>query len=157
MNPAEFSFQLPPYDILRSVINFITDGNDLINYLNSYKHLKTFGDLVLILEIQETCEMLPQYVWPVLHIREYMAFNDDCVSVIRKGAHLFRRIKVFGLLDDYHAVIPSMKPVVECFTNVMNLMDEGAIKLAAKIAQCRIIKIEAAHNHIGSAGKYLII
>ena len=59
-----------PYDKHRVVMKYMTDGRELIPYIEAFQHCKTIGDLTGILKVKRLTGMRDIDVWPTLRIED---------------------------------------------------------------------------------------
>ena len=104
-----------PHEILLKIADYISDGDDFINWVTALTEEKypTVGDLSLILDLQQKTGLESGDMWPCLEMHQAKATRVNALS-LSKVSHFFRSI-VFS--NSYppkliRVAVPSLKPVV---------------------------------------------
>jgi hypothetical protein len=155
----KLSFQNPPYDIFRHIIQFIQlgDAQDLLNLLNAYKYVKsTVGNLTLILDVQRIFAIGANDVWPVLQInsKALKQLNENDLKVVRLASKLFKQatISMTINLDLLNNLFPYSLPKINLYAFHLYLNDESMVKFSEGLISSTITKLDLSFNNIGVAG-----
>jgi Leucine Rich repeat len=143
-----------PYDIHRLIIDYINDGDDLLNYIRAFIASKTLGDIPLLLQVYSQCSLDAIDLWPKLILCNVKLQRPAAVTSIVNACHLFKHI-VFS--DNTSTrflslLVNSRRPIVEINMSWNGINDEHMLKMTPDLANSPICILNLSHNRIGDAG-----
>jgi hypothetical protein len=156
---SKLSFQNPPYDIFRHIVQFIQlgDAQDLINLLTAYQHVKsTVGNLTLILDVQRIFAIGANDVWPVLNInnKALKRLNGNDLRVVRLASKFFKQANISLTVDLelLNKLFPYSQPKINLCAFHLYLNNESMVKFSEGLSASTITKLDLSFNNIGVVG-----
>jgi hypothetical protein len=98
-----------PYDIHRLIIEQVRNGQDLINYLQTFDKCNYLCEIRQILDVYKLSGLEKSQIWPCLSLEANTTFSDSLILAISRTCHLYTSIcfKSFVKYEDFLKMVNS--------------------------------------------------